>query len=149
MTNETKDKKSRARGTRKASTKTTDFLGQKRAEMAAKAAELDKTIKTIQKDLNSVATTQSVLAEKFVKMTNERDRVVAGIAAIDRATGHTPTPTVEPASTASVPRTKLTQETADAIRAAEGTLRAIGETYGVSRTTVANIKSGRQWPAKS
>lgn len=148
MTNQT-DKKPRTRGTRRSSTETNDFLGQKRAEMDAKAEELNAKIKTTQKDLDSVAMTQSALAENFVKLTNERDRVVAGIAAIDRATGSAPAPAAEPTNTKNATRTKLTQETVDAIRAAEGTMRAIGETYGVSRTTVANIKSGRQWPAKS
>jgi len=46
-------------------------------------------------------------------------------------------------------RTKLTQEIADQIRAAEGSQRAIAKIYGISNTMVANIKHGRAWPAKS
>lgn len=44
-------------------------------------------------------------------------------------------------------RGKLTQETADAIRSAEGTIKAIAQTYSVSPTTVNNIRKGRIWPA--
>lgn len=61
-----------------------------------------------------------------------------------------PTPEFKAGLSANVTRrNKLNQETADAIRSAEGTLKSIAQTYNVSPTTVNNIRKGRIWTAQS
>lgn len=60
-----------------------------------------------------------------------------------------PTPETKAELSAKTPRRgKLNQELADRIRKAEGSLKTVAQTYGVSPTTVVNIRKGRIWSAQ-
>lgn len=84
---ETKPKTPRKRA-RKPSTVLT-FLDRTRAEMTAKAKELDAEMKVTQNRLNQAEGERDALASELLKLTSERDRVVAGLAAIDKAVSMT------------------------------------------------------------
>jgi hypothetical protein len=81
---ETKPKTPRKRA-RKPSAVTNDFLSQKRAEMTAKAKELDAGVKSLEKDYDNAKQGLNAILDALQKCTSERDRVVAGLAAIDKA----------------------------------------------------------------
>lgn len=91
MSTQTTDKTAKATRKRGPSKAPTDFLGQKRVEMAAKAKELSAEMKEIQKRLDKAEKARetafnerNALAADLFAKTDERDRVVAGLAAIDK-----------------------------------------------------------------
>lgn len=152
---ETKPKTTHKRASKPSTVAT--FLDKTRAEMTAKVKELDKEVKNIHGQLNIVDDSRNVLAADLMRITSERDRVVAGLAAIDKAvdlsgvTAKNDTPVESVSNTRKKPRkyAKLTQEVADAIRAASGMQEEIAARYGCSVAMVSRIKSGQCWAPKS
>lgn len=79
---EIEPKTARKRASRKV---TNDFLDKTRAEMTAKAKELDVEMKEAQKKLDHSEKFRNERAADLMRITSERDRVVAGLVAIDKA----------------------------------------------------------------
>lgn len=80
---ETKPKTTRKRARKPSAVPT--FLDKTRAEMTAKAKELDAKIKGSKKDLASIDQGRNAIVAHIMRLEHERDRVVAGLAAIDKA----------------------------------------------------------------
>jgi uncharacterized protein YlxW (UPF0749 family) len=61
-----------------------DFLEQKKAEMSAKKLELDNEVRAFQKRLDKAEGDRNAAVSALMAKTTERDRIVAGLAAIDK-----------------------------------------------------------------
>lgn len=134
---------------RKPSTVAT-FLDRTRAEMTAKAKELDAEVNKAKRSLDSKDNEHNKMA---MKMMEERNAIAADLMPVDLSgvTAKNDTPVEADSNTRKKPRkyAKLTQKIADDIRTDNGMQEDIATKYGCSVAMVSRIKSGQRWAPKS
>lgn len=120
----------------------TQSIEDRLAEIAATTAQLEISCQEI-------VATLAELREESAKLVGVRDILVGSNDAAPVATKSVVKPkSAKKSKTVKVsksPRAKLTQESADQIRAAEGSYVSIAKQFGVSRQTVSNVKQGKVW----